>query len=123
METFWTNSFINSEFNISKNRFKYYKGDITVLIKIIKEAQWWILAARTAPFVALALLISFDYLNLTKLQETATIAVIISFITISVFWWWWAIYRIIDIVKTVKKSQENFEEIKSNIRETKKNIQ
>lgn len=90
--------------------------------KIKKEVSLWMIAGRTVPFIALALLVGFDYLNLTKLQDTITILIIVGFIAVSVFWWWWVLYRILDIIKAIKKSQENFETIKKNIEETKKTI-
>ena len=94
---------------------------VTIMVKKIKkEIQWWIFAAQTVPFEAIAVLIDSDYLIINTFDNTIKFFILISFVTVSVFWWWWAMYRIIAIIETIKKSQKNFEDLKSGVKEVKK---
>lgn len=90
--------------------------------KIESQARWWKYAAWTLPFVALAVLVSLDFLNLDNLYHIATLIIIITFFSVSVFWWWWAIDAIRRMFVIMKRTEENFEEVKQSLKETKKII-
>lgn len=91
--------------------------------KILKEAKWWAYAAWTLPFIALAILISFEYFSLDNFYDIAVITIIITFISVSVFWWWWAIDAIKRMFVLMKNTEENFNEVKVAIKETKEILQ
>lgn len=90
--------------------------------KIEKQAQWWRYAAWTLPFVALSTLVSLDFLNLEQTYHIVSLIVIITFFAVSVFWWWWAIDAIRQMFLIMKRTEENFNEVKSTLEETKKII-
>ena len=74
------------------------------------------------PFVAMVTLVSLDYLDLNRWYDRASLAIIVGFYAISVFWWWWALHRIGDIYKRQIKIDHGFEDLKNDIKETKKII-
>lgn len=89
-------------------------------LKKESQAQWWKYAAWTLPFVALAILISLDFLNLDKLYHIASLVIIITFFSVSVLWWWWAIDAIRQMFIIMKRTEQNFEEVKRSLKETRK---
>ena len=90
--------------------------------KIVTEIKYWKWAAWTLPFVAIITLISLDYLDLDRWYDQVSLAIIVGFYSASVLWWWWALYRIGDIYKRQVKIDQGFEELKKEIKETKKII-
>ena len=91
-------------------------------MNIEKQARWWKYAAWTAPFVALAILIGEILLGFDNLIKLTTIAIVVLFITTSVFWWWWAISKLVDMVNVTERVIDNFNEIKTEIKEIKKDV-
>ena len=85
-----------------------------------KQAQYWRYAAWSAPFVALAILVGEILLG-WKTNTTALI-VVTTFIATSVFWWWWAISKIVYMIKCSYKMERNFEELKNDFKEIKKDV-
>lgn len=86
----------------------------------IKQARWWRYAAWTAPFVALAILIGEYFLGI---ETTSTaIAVVITFISVSVFWWWWAVDAIVFMVRKSLDLERNFYSLKDSIKELKDDV-
>ena len=88
-------------------------------MNIETQARYWRYAAWTAPFVALAILIGELLLGFDSLVKITTIAIVVLFITTSVFWWWWAISKLVDIVNATDRISDNFNEIKTEIKEIK----
>lgn len=91
--------------------------------KIIAQARWWAYAAWTLPFVALALLLSFEFFSFEKLYETLAITIVLVFFSVSVFWWWWAIDAIKKMFVLMKNTEENFNDVKEVLKETKEILQ
>jgi|TARA_A200000159_G_scaffold101407_1_gene94210 ABC-type uncharacterized transport system involved in gliding motility auxiliary subunit len=83
--------------------------------KTLREASYWAYAAWTAPFVALAVLIGEILIGTDSILGATSIAVVVTFVTTSVFWWWWAITKIIYMIKTTSKVEENFAELKKEL--------
>ena len=86
--------------------------------KIAKQARWWAYAAWTLPFVALAILIGLEYLNLQNLYHLIALIIIGVFFSVSVFWWWWAIDAIKQMFVLMKNTEDNFNDVKSALKET-----
>jgi len=81
-----------------------------------KEATWWQYAAWTLPFTALAVL-GFEYwIGLDTWYHRTLVSITVIFFTISVFWWWWAVRKFADLMESMKKTDENFNEVKENLR-------
>lgn len=91
-------------------------------MNIEKQARLWKYAAWTAPFVALAVLIGQILLGFDSLVKITTIAIVVLFITTSVFWWWWAISKLVDMVNATERVIDNFNELKTEIKEIKKDV-
>lgn len=91
-------------------------------MNIEKQARLWKYAAWTAPFVALAVLIGQILLGYDTLVKITTIAIVVLFITTSVFWWWWAISKLVDMVNVTERVIDNFNELKTEIKEIKKDV-
>lgn len=86
--------------------------------RIAKQAKWWAYAAWTLPFVALAILIASEYLHLDNFFHVATLIIISVFFSVSVFWWWWAIDAIKQMFILMKATEDNFNEVKTALQET-----
>jgi ABC-type Na+ efflux pump permease subunit len=90
--------------------------------KAAKEASLWAYAAWTLPFVAIAVLV-FEYLigwDTAMARTLTTIAIV--FFSISVFWWWWALHKITVILGSLKETDARFEDIKEELRQTRKTL-
>lgn len=90
--------------------------------KAAKEASLWAYAAWTLPFVAIGILV-FEYLigwDTVMAKTLTTIAIV--FFSISVFWWWWALHKIIIILESLKVTDERFEDIKEELKQTRKTL-
>ena len=88
--------------------------------EVLKQARWWKYAAWTAPFVALAILIG-EYLLGFDTRPTSFI-IVVTFIATSVFWWWWAISKIVYMIKCSHRMENNFEDIKKEIKQVRKDV-
>ena len=87
---------------------------------IEQQARWWKYAAWTAPFVALAILVGEKLLGF-ETQSTSLI-ILITFIATSVFWWWWAINKIVLMLRTAERVEDNFLEVKRELKEIKRDV-
>jgi len=85
-----------------------------------KQARWWKYAAWTLPFVALAILIGEELLGFDT--APTSLIIVVTFIATSVFWWWWAISKIVYMIKCSHKMESNFEELKDELKEIKKDV-
>ena len=85
-----------------------------------KQAKYWRYAAWTAPFVALAILIGEELLGFDT--APTSFIIVVTFIATSVFWWWWAISKIVYMIKCSYKMESNFEELKNDFKEIKKDV-
>jgi hypothetical protein len=86
------------------------------------EARYWMWAAWTLPFLALGILIFEQYLGWETLYAKTLVIISITFFTISVYWWWWALNKIIALMESFHRTEQHFEDIKSELRETRKVI-
>jgi len=96
------------------NKFRDYAK------KTGQEAGYWAYAAWTAPFVALAILIGEELLGFDT--APTSLVIVITFIATSVFWWWWAISKIVYMIKCSYKMESNFEELKNEFKEIRKDV-
>ena len=87
---------------------------------IEKQARWWKYAAWTLPFIALAILIGEELLGFDT--APTSFIIVITFIATSVFWWWWAISKIVYMLKCSFKMESNFEDIKKEIKQVRKDV-
>lgn len=87
-----------------------------------QQARYWRYAAWTAPFAALAIILGEILLGFDSLVKITSIVIVTAFITTSVFWWWWAVSKIVYMVNSTEKVEENFNELKTEIREIKKDV-
>ena len=87
-----------------------------------QQARWWRYAAWTAPFVALAIILGEILLGFDSIVNITSISVVVIFITVSVFWWWWAISKIVIMMSTSERVEKNFELLKDELKEIKKDV-
>lgn len=85
-----------------------------------KQSIWWMYAAATLPFVALAIIISLHFYNLDSWLHNTYLVITITFVATSVLWWWWAINKIVHMLRAMDRTDENFYEIKDALTETRK---
>jgi len=90
--------------------------------KLAKETLWWKRAAWTMPFVALAIVVTEHFIGHDDWIDITLCAIIITFVACSVFWWWWAIDKIVNSYKRIENAVNSFEEIKTDLKETAKQI-
>jgi ABC-type siderophore export system fused ATPase/permease subunit len=87
-----------------------------------EEAGLWTVAGWSLPFAALAIIV-FEYLiGWNDLIAKTIVIIAVVFITVGVFWWWWAIHKIVKILDSISDTEDRFEEIKQELRETRKAI-
>ena len=82
------------------------------------QAKWWTWAAWTLPFVALAIISFENYIGWDSLMHRTLVIISVVFFTISVYWWWWALNKIVALVDGFNRAQQNFEDIKDELRKT-----
>lgn len=85
-----------------------------------KQASLWAYAAWTLPFLALGILIFEYFLGWHDLVSKTLTIIAVTFFSVSVFWWWWALNKIVILFEAMNKNETNFEEIKYELRETRK---
>lgn len=90
--------------------------------KAAREAKWWAYAAWTLPFTALALIIFGHYVDSDNAYATIILLITTVFFSISVFWWWWALNKFVVLLKSFKRAEEHFEEIKDELKKTRETI-
>lgn len=92
------------------------------MIKSIKnisqQARWWAYAAWTAPFVALAALVT-EHFFAPSLYGITIMCITSTFIAVSVYWWWWALTRIVEMTKMAQRNEDKFAEILHEIKQSK----
>lgn len=86
------------------------------------EARYWMWAAGTLPFVALAILFFEKQLGFEELYSRTLIVISLTFFSISVFWWWWAINKIVIMLESFNRTEQHFLDVKHELRETRKAI-
>jgi hypothetical protein len=86
------------------------------------QAQYWMWAAWTLPFLALAILTFEYFLGWESFYSKTFVIISVSFFTVSVFWWWWAINKIIVLLESFHRTEQHFEDVKHELRETRKVI-
>ena len=87
-----------------------------------QQAQYWRWAAWTSPFVALAIILGEHFFGFDSIINVTSVSIVAIFITVSVFWWWWAISRIVYMMKKNEGIEKNFESIKQELREIRKDV-
>lgn len=92
------------------------------LQKTKKEASWWLYAAWTAPFVALAALFFLQVIGWAEIYEKSLVIGSVIFFSVAVFWWFWAVYKIKFLADVISKSVDNFKDIKDTVREIRDHI-
>lgn len=86
------------------------------------QARYWRYAAWTAPFAALAIILGEIFLGFDSLVNITSIFIVTIFITVSVFWWWWAISKIVHMMKSTERVEQNFKELLNELKEIKKDV-
>lgn len=90
--------------------------------KAQKESSLWTYLGWTLPFTALAVLVFEWYFNAETLYSYTIIVITVVFFTISVFWWWWAVNKFSILMDSMKRTEDNFVEVKDSLKEIKKEI-
>jgi hypothetical protein len=91
-------------------------------MKIEQQAKLWRYAAWTSPFTALALLLGETLIGFNTLTHITSIIVVVAFITTSVFWWWWALSKLVRMLKTSEKIEQDFTLLIKELKEIKKDV-
>lgn len=86
------------------------------------QAQYWMWAAWTLPFVALAILAFEYFLGWDSLISKTLVIISVTFFTVSVFWWWWALNKIVVLLESFNRTEQHFKDVKHEIKETRKAI-
>jgi hypothetical protein len=87
-----------------------------------KEVSLWVLAARTLPFIALAVLFFIHFIGWDRMYEQALTIGAVIFFGVAVFWWWWAIYKMATFAELLKQTVDSFQVIKDELSNLKKDI-
>ena len=90
--------------------------------KTKREVAWWIRAAWTLPFVALSALFFLYFIGWGNIYEQLLVVTATLFFGISVYWWWWAIFKIVNIADLLRRTVENFDTVKQELKKFKKDF-
>jgi hypothetical protein len=90
--------------------------------KIIKQTKIWMTAASVIPVTALSGMFFLQFIGwTTTLEKLLTIGAIIMFFVASI-WWWWAVNKIVEFANMMKKTDQNLQELKTDIASIKTDI-
>lgn len=84
--------------------------------KAIKQSKTWKYFAWSAPIIWLAVEFLFRIFDLDVLHDKLIIAGGVFFFVISVIWWWWAVDTIRLFAESMRRTTDNFNEIKQELR-------
>lgn len=86
------------------------------------QSRYWMWAAWTLPFVALAIIFFEYYLGFESFYSKTLVVICVTFFTISVFWWWWALSKIVELLESFHRTEQHFQDVKAELKETRKVI-
>lgn len=96
---------------------------MNTLSNIIFQAKFWITLASILPLTALA---GFYFIQtigwITDLEKVLSVGAIAMF-AIASAWWWWAVYTIIAFARVLNNTDSNLQEIKTNIKSIRQDLQ
>jgi hypothetical protein len=98
METFRTNSKLDNQINI------------------------WSMSARVLPVLAILMAAILYLVDVNTYTQMFFIGVAIMFLAVSITWWWWVMYAIKDIHKNINISISQFDNIRKDINQLRKDI-
>ena len=98
METFRTNSKLDNQINI------------------------WSMSARVLPVLAILMAAIFYFVDVNTYTQMFFMGVAIMFLAVSITWWWWVMYAIKDIHKNINISISQFDNIRKDINQLRKDI-
>tara|TARA_B100000282_G_C31460432_1_gene366591 strand:- start:133 stop:450 length:318 start_codon:yes stop_codon:yes gene_type:complete len=86
-----------------------------------KEVSAWIIAGRTAPFVAMAgMLVTAIFADAWLTVYAFTVVII--WVLVSVAWWWWALSKILKVIKMMLSTKIKFDEVKEELKSIKNDM-
>ena len=86
-----------------------------------KEVSAWIIAGRTAPFVAMAgMLVTAIFADAWLTVYAFTVVII--WVLVSVAWWWWALSKILKVIKMMLNTKIKFDEVKEELKSIKNDM-
>lgn len=88
----------------------------------LKQIRWWAWAAAVLPMITLAALFFIRYIGTDTYYGIALIIGAVGMFGTAVLWWWWAIYTIANITKNLTITIEKFDDVKTDIKEIKKDV-
>lgn len=98
------------------------KSERDIMNNTEKQARWWMYAAWTSPFVALAIIIGEELLGFGSWRTNTAIVISVTFVATSVLWWWWAISKIVKMMSVSERIEQNFKNLHTEIKEIKKDV-
>lgn len=101
-----------------KNKDKF----LSFAEKTNQEVRWWMWAAWTLPFVALAGIFFLEVIGWGSWIEKAVILGATIFFAIAVYWWWWAIYKMSTISDLLVHTATNIKGVGREIRQLKEDL-
>ena len=98
METFRTNSKLENQVNI------------------------WSMSARVLPVLTILVAAILYLVDVNTYTQMFFMCVAIMFLAVSITWWWWVMYAIKDIHKNINISISQFDNIRKDINQLRKDI-
>lgn len=80
------------------------------------EADWWRYSAWTLPFAALSVVMFEHFIGWESYVSKTIVIIAVVFFTISVLWWWWALTKIVNILEGLKRTEDNFLELRNDLK-------
>lgn len=83
--------------------------------KILIQTSVWVIIGLSFPVVAFLGYITFNLLNVTTYKDYFGFVLIVTFLSVAVFWWWWVLSKIIQFSTVLQESEKKFLELKKDI--------
>jgi hypothetical protein len=80
------------------------------------------MSARVLPVLALLSAVILYLTDIENYLEIFFTFIAISFLAVSITWWWWVMFAVKNIHENIAKSVDQFENIRKDIRELRKDI-
>lgn len=90
--------------------------------KVVKEVIIWDWIARILPLVGITALTLVYLIGDHTLFRLLIISVITTFFTVGVIWWWWALTKIASVFIRVRRAQDHFQIVLSELDYLKKSV-
>lgn len=90
--------------------------------KLENQVNIWSMSARVLPVLTILVAAILYLVDVNTYTQMFFMCVAIMFLAVSITWWWWVMYAIKDIHKNINISISQFDNIRKDINQLRKDI-